>query len=83
MAEIKEEPCAFIWNQSITSSALKFMVKESCLFSSAPAQSKAVWTHILTAPIHYKGSIDEQVMQCYISPNLKKKLIYILDNLRG
>ncbi len=25
---------------------------------------------ILTAPNHYRGSIDEQVMQCYISPNL-------------
>ncbi len=30
----------------------------------------AVWTLILTAPIHCKGFIDEQVMQCYISPNL-------------
>ncbi len=42
----------------------------------------AVWTLILTAPIHYRGSIVEQVMQCYISPNLfwwTKKLIYILD----
>ncbi len=28
----------------------------------------AVWTLILTAPI--QGSIAEQVMQCYISPNL-------------
>ncbi len=30
----------------------------------------AVWTLILTAPIHCRASIDEQVMQCYISPNL-------------
>ncbi len=43
----------------------------------------AVWTLILTAPIHCRGSIGEQVMQCYISPNLmKKKLIYILDHQR-
>ncbi len=33
----------------------------------------AVWTLILTAPIHCRGSIAEQVMQCYISPNLMKK----------
>ncbi len=24
----------------------------------------AVWTHILMAPIHCRGSIGEQVMQC-------------------
>ncbi len=30
----------------------------------------ADWTLILTAPIHGRGSIGEQVMQCYISPNL-------------
>ncbi len=30
----------------------------------------AVWTLILTAPIHCRASIGEQVMQCYISPNL-------------
>ncbi len=33
----------------------------------------AVWTLILTAPIHCRGSIAEQVMQCYISPNLMEK----------
>ncbi len=33
----------------------------------------AVWTLILTAPIHCRASIDETVMQCYISPNLMKK----------
>ncbi len=33
----------------------------------------AVWTLILTAPIHCRGSIGEQVMQCYITPNLMKK----------
>ncbi len=33
----------------------------------------AVWTLILTAPIHHRGAIGEQVMQCYISPNLMKK----------
>ncbi len=45
----------------------------------------AVWTLILTAPIHCRGSIVEQVMECYISPNLfwwKNKLLYILDGLR-
>ncbi len=45
----------------------------------------AVWTLILTAPIHYRGSIAEQVMKPYISPNLfwwRNKLIYILDALR-
>ncbi len=31
----------------------------------------AVWTLILTAPIHCRGSIGEQVMQSYISTNLK------------
>ncbi len=35
-----------------------------CFFLSA------VWTLILTAPIHCRWSIGEQVMQCYISPNL-------------
>ncbi len=40
---------------------------------------------ILTAPIHCRGSIGEQVMGCYISPNQfwwRNKLIYILDGLR-
>ncbi len=46
----------------------------------------AVWTLILTAPIHCRGSIAEQVIKCYISPNLfwwRNKLIYVLDDLRG
>ncbi len=30
----------------------------------------AVWTLFLTAPIHYRASIGDQVMKCYISPNL-------------
>ncbi len=37
------------------------------------------WTLILTAPIHCRGSIGEQVMQWYIFPNMFKrwnKLIY-------
>ncbi len=45
----------------------------------------AVWTLILTAPIHCRGSIVEQVMLCNISLNLvwqRNKLIYILDGLR-
>ncbi len=33
----------------------------------------AVWTLILTAPIHCRASIDEQVMQCYISPKMKNQ----------
>ncbi len=37
----------------------------------------AVWTLILTAPIHCRGSIAETVMQCYISPNLMKKQTYL------
>ncbi len=43
-----------------------------------------VWSLILTAPIHCRGSIGEQVMECYISPNMmkKQKLILILDGLR-
>ncbi len=40
----------------------------------------AVWTLILTAPIHCRGSIGEQVMECYISPFLQ--LIHILYGLR-
>ncbi len=38
----------------------------------------AVWTLILTAPIHCRGSIAEQVMQCNISPNLMKKQTHLL-----
>ncbi len=37
----------------------------------------AVWTLILTAPIHCTGSIGEQVMQCYIYPNLMKKQTHL------
>ncbi len=37
----------------------------------------AVQTLILTAPIHCRGSIGEQVMQCYISPNLTKKQTHL------
>uniref|UniRef100_A0A8C1ZE02 Formin 1 n=1 Tax=Cyprinus carpio TaxID=7962 RepID=A0A8C1ZE02_CYPCA len=33
----------------------------------------AVWTLILTAPIHCRASIAETLMQCYISTNLMKK----------
>ncbi len=43
----------------------------------------AVWTLILTAPIHCRGSIAEQAMSCLISSNLfwrRNKLI--LDGLR-
>ncbi len=37
----------------------------------------AVWTLILTAPIHCRASIDEQVMECYISTNLMKKQTHL------
>ncbi len=37
----------------------------------------AVWTLILTAPIHCRGSIGETLMQCYISPNLMKKQTHL------
>ncbi len=38
------------------------------------------WTLILTAPIHCRASIAEQVMQCYILQIWwRNKLIYILD----
>ncbi len=37
----------------------------------------AVWTLILTAPIHCRWSIAEQVMECYISPNLMKKTTHL------
>ncbi len=33
----------------------------------------AVWTLILTAPIHCRGSIGEQMMYCCISVNQIKK----------
>ncbi len=42
----------------------------------------AVWTLILTAPIHCRGSIGEQVTQCYISPKwYSEEAIYVLDGL--
>ncbi len=45
----------------------------------------AVWTLILTAPIHCRASIGEEAVERYISPNLfwwRNKLIYILGGLR-
>ncbi len=38
-------------------------------------------TLILTAPIHYRASIAETLMQCYISPNLMKTQtpLHLLD----
>ncbi len=41
---------------------------------------------ILTAPIHCKGYINEQLMKLFISPNLfqrRNKRIYILSGLRA
>ncbi len=37
----------------------------------------AVWTLILTAPIHCRASIGKKVMKCYISPNLMKKQTHL------
>ncbi len=37
----------------------------------------AVWTLILTAPIHCRASIAEEVMECYISTNLMKKQTHL------
>ncbi len=37
----------------------------------------AVWTLILTAPIHCRASIAETVMQCYISPNLTRNKTHL------
>ncbi len=42
---------------------------------------ESLW--ILTAPIHCKGSIGEQVMKCYISPNLLKKMKKQTPELRN
>ncbi len=36
-----------------------------------------VWTLILTAPIHCRASIAEQVMKCYISTNQMKKQTHL------
>ncbi len=35
------------------------------------------WALILTAPIHWRGTTGEQVMECYISPNLKKQQTHL------
>ncbi len=46
----------------------------------------AVWTFILTAPIHCRGSIGKQGILCYISPNLfwwRNKLIYTVHAILG
>ncbi len=37
----------------------------------------AVWTLILTAPIHCRASTAETVMQRHISPNLMKKQTHL------
>ncbi len=37
----------------------------------------AVWTLILTAPIHCRWSVGEQVMECYISPKIMKKQTHL------
>ncbi len=37
----------------------------------------AVWTLILTAPIHCRASIAETLMQRHISPNLMKKQTHL------
>ncbi len=55
-----------------------------CLWTNLMFLS-VVWTLILTAPIHCRRSIGEQVMLWCISLNVfwcRNKLIYILDGLR-
>ncbi len=45
----------------------------------------AVWTLILTAPIHCRGFIGQQLMECKISPNQfwwRNKLIFVWNILR-
>ncbi len=43
----------------------------------------AVWTLTLKAHIHYRGSIDKQLMQCYMSKSVSmKNQLYILHGLR-
>ncbi len=37
----------------------------------------AVWTLILTAPIHCRASIAETLMECCVSPNLMKKQTHL------
>ncbi len=69
-----------IWSESREKSAQLKHRLQAFVFSShylwiIVMFLSAVWTLILTAPIHCRASIDEQVMQCYISPNL---FIFIL-----
>ncbi len=43
----------------------------------------AVWTLILTAPIHCRGSIGEQVVNTFLQIcSEEENLIYILDGLK-
>ncbi len=39
--------------------------------------SSDVWTLILTAPIHFRASIAETLMQRHISPNQMKKQTHV------
>ncbi len=56
-----------------------------CLLQNVNWWTGLVWitlwcfyqTLILTAPIHFRASFAEQVMQCYSSPNLMKKQTWI------
>ncbi len=56
----------FSWKQLFTSQDINWWtgVVWIIVFLSA------VWTLILTAPIHCRASIAEQATQCYISPNV-------------
>ncbi len=55
---IDAKSCMFVINKSIVKAIL------------LPLFLSAVWTLILTAPIHFRGSIGNQVMYYYIYPNI-------------
>ncbi len=55
---IDAKSCMFVINKSIVKAIL------------LPLFLSAVWTLILMAPIHFRGSIGNQVMYYYISPNI-------------
>ncbi len=67
-----------LWSEWVPSEILSFWIfKDVNLWTGVVCiivmSLSAVWTLILTAPIHCRASIGEQVMECYISPNLMKK----------
>ncbi len=72
---------------SITSVAplmdpLQWMGAVRMRVQTADKNIRAVWTLILTAPIHCRGSIGEQVIATFLHIWWRNKLIYILDVLK-